>query len=64
VRFFAYPAGRVDARVLPLVRQAGYLLAFTTAPGDVQRASEPFLLHRYEVLDTTGVADLRALLGE
>jgi peptidoglycan/xylan/chitin deacetylase (PgdA/CDA1 family) len=63
-RFFAYPAGRVDAQVLPLLRRAGYLLAFTTAPGDVQRASEPFLLHRFEVLDTTGVAGLRALLGE
>jgi hypothetical protein len=47
-----------------LVRKAGYLLAFTTAPGDVRRASEPFLLHRYEVLDSTGVAGLRALLGE
>jgi peptidoglycan/xylan/chitin deacetylase (PgdA/CDA1 family) len=63
VRFFAYPAGRVDAQVLPLVRKAGYLLAFTTAPGDVQRAGEPFLIHRYEVLDTTGVAGLKALLG-
>jgi peptidoglycan/xylan/chitin deacetylase (PgdA/CDA1 family) len=64
VRFFAYPAGRVDAQVLPLVRKAGYLLAFTTAPGDLQRASEPFLLHRYEVLDTTGVRGLKALLGK
>jgi len=63
VQLFAYPAGRVDAQVLPLVRQAGYVLAVTTAPGDVQRANEPFLLHRYEVLATTGVSGLRALLG-
>jgi peptidoglycan/xylan/chitin deacetylase (PgdA/CDA1 family) len=64
VQFFAYPAGRVDARVLPLVRRAGYVLAFTTAPGDVQRASEPFLLRRDEVLATTGVGGLRALLRD
>jgi peptidoglycan/xylan/chitin deacetylase (PgdA/CDA1 family) len=63
VQFFAYPAGRVDAQVLPLVARAGYVLAVTTAPGDVQRADEPFLLHRYEVLDTTGVAGLRELLS-
>ncbi len=63
VQLFAYPAGRVDAQVLPLVRKAGYVLAVTTAPGDVQRANEPFLLHRYEVLATTGVSGLRALLG-
>jgi peptidoglycan/xylan/chitin deacetylase (PgdA/CDA1 family) len=62
VQFFAYPAGRVDAQVLGLVRRAGYVLAVTTAPGDVQRAGEPFLLHRYEVLATTGVDGLRALL--
>ena len=52
------------AQVLPLVRQAGYVLAVTTAPGDAQRASEPFLLHRYDVLASTGVAGLRALLGD
>ena len=63
VQLFAYPAGRVDTQVLRLVRKAGYVLAVTTAPGDVQRASEPFLLHRYEVLATTGVAGLKAMLG-
>ena len=64
VQFFAYPAGRVDAQVVRLARRAGYVLAFTTAPGDVQRANEPFLLHRYEVLAATGVGGLRALLGD
>ena len=63
VQWFAYPGGRVDAALLPLVRRAGYVLAMTTRPGDEQRADEPFLLHRYEVLDTTGVAGLRALLS-
>jgi peptidoglycan/xylan/chitin deacetylase (PgdA/CDA1 family) len=47
VQWFAYPAGREDARVRKLVVEAGYVLAVTT---------------RYEVLDSTGVAGLAALL--
>ncbi len=63
VQWFAYPAGRFDARTERLVGQAGYVLAVTTEPGSTQSASAPFALHRYEVLDTTGVRGLAALLG-
>jgi peptidoglycan/xylan/chitin deacetylase (PgdA/CDA1 family) len=63
VQWFAYPAGRFDARTERLVGQAGYVLAVTTEPGSAQSASAPFALHRYEVLDTTGVRGLAALLG-
>ena len=62
VQWFAYPAGRFDERTEALVRQAGYVLAVTTEPGSGQRAQQPFALHRYEVLDTTGVRGLAALL--
>jgi peptidoglycan/xylan/chitin deacetylase (PgdA/CDA1 family) len=62
VEWFAYPAGAVDAAVLPLVHRAGYLLAVTTRPGSYQSARDPFELHRYEVLATTGVAGIRATL--
>jgi peptidoglycan/xylan/chitin deacetylase (PgdA/CDA1 family) len=62
VQWFAYPAGAVDAHVLPLVREAGYVLAVTTQPGVEQSAADPFELHRYEILDTTGVAGLAGLL--
>jgi hypothetical protein len=44
------------------VRAAGYVLAVTTQPGDVQRADEPFLLHRDEILDTTGLRGFEALM--
>jgi len=63
VPWFAYPGGREDPTVVALARRAGYLLAATTAPGDLQRASRPLELRRYEVLDTTGVQGLAALLG-
>jgi peptidoglycan/xylan/chitin deacetylase (PgdA/CDA1 family) len=62
VQWFAYPAGREDARVRKLVAEAGYVLAVTTQPGAVQQAGDPLELHRYEVLDSTGVAGLAALL--
>ena len=63
VQWFAYPAGRENPTVVRLVRRAGYVLAVTTQPGDVQSAGDPLRLHRYEVLDTTGVRGLAALLG-
>jgi peptidoglycan/xylan/chitin deacetylase (PgdA/CDA1 family) len=63
VQWFAYPAGRFDARTEMLVRQAGYVLAVTTQPGSKQSAEQPFALHRYEVQDTTGVRGLASLLG-
>ncbi|HET8894411.1 MAG TPA: polysaccharide deacetylase family protein [Gaiellaceae bacterium] len=61
VWWFAYPAGRFDATAVALVARAGYRLALTTRPGAVQRV--PLLLHRFEVLDTTGVRGLAALVG-
>lgn len=63
VQWFAYPAGAEDARAVALVRQAGYVLAVTTRPGSKQSAADPLELHRYEVLDSTGVAGLAAMLA-
>jgi peptidoglycan/xylan/chitin deacetylase (PgdA/CDA1 family) len=62
VQWFAYPAGRFNAHSEELVRQAGYVLAMTTQPGSAQSAQAPLALHRYEVLDTTGVTGLAAML--
>jgi peptidoglycan/xylan/chitin deacetylase (PgdA/CDA1 family) len=63
VQWFAYPFGGVDGPVAALTRQAGYVLAVTTRPGRVQDGSRPLELHRDEVLDTTGVAGVAALVG-
>jgi peptidoglycan/xylan/chitin deacetylase (PgdA/CDA1 family) len=64
VQWFAFPAGAADARVVALVRRAGYLLAVTTHPGSLQSAGDPLELHRYEILDSTHVSGLAALLGQ
>jgi peptidoglycan/xylan/chitin deacetylase (PgdA/CDA1 family) len=63
VQWFAYPAGAEDARVVALVRRAGYVLAVTTKPRAVQSAAAPLELRRYEVLDSTGVRGLASLVG-
>ena len=62
VQWLAYPAGAVDARIVELARRAGYVLAVTTRPGRTQGAADPLELHRFEVLDSTGVAGLAAML--
>lgn len=63
VPWFAYPAGRFDASVVALARRAGYVLAVTTQPGSAQSAQHPLELHRFEVLDSTSIAELAALVG-
>ena len=56
----AYPFGSADDRVARLAARAGYLLGFTEHPGAVQRV--PLLLHRFEILPSTGVGGVRALV--
>jgi peptidoglycan/xylan/chitin deacetylase (PgdA/CDA1 family) len=63
VQWFAYPAGAYDARIVDLARRAGYVLAVTTQPGALQSAQTPLELHRYEILDSTHVSGLAALLA-
>jgi peptidoglycan/xylan/chitin deacetylase (PgdA/CDA1 family) len=63
VQWLAYPEGGVNAGVVALAQRAGYVLAVTTSPGRVQSSQSPLELHRYEVLDTTGVAGVASMLG-
>jgi peptidoglycan/xylan/chitin deacetylase (PgdA/CDA1 family) len=62
VQWFAYPSGAENAHSSDLVRRAGYVLAVTTHPGDLQNAVSALELRRYEVLDTTGVAGVAAFV--
>lgn len=62
-QWLSYPAGKEDPAVLALARRAGYVLAVTTQAGEIQSAARPLLLHRDEVLSTTGVGGLAAMLG-
>lgn len=46
VRFFAYPYGKFDSQLKEMVKEAGYLGAFSTLPGKNGIAEDPFLLRR------------------
>ena len=63
VQALADPYGAHDARVVRMARASGYVLAVTTLPGSRQRARAPLELRRIQVLDSTGVRGLVALLG-
>lgn len=63
VPWLCYPYGAYDARVARFAQRAGYLLAVTTEPGQIQSARQPLALKRLRVLDSTGVPGLAAMLG-
>ena len=48
-RLFAYPYGKEDERVRSAVQRAGFVAAFTVAPGRVRPGQDPFRLPRIEV---------------
>jgi peptidoglycan/xylan/chitin deacetylase (PgdA/CDA1 family) len=48
-RFFCYPSGHYDARVIAAVKAAGYLAATTTQPGWARPTADPFALSRIRV---------------
>jgi peptidoglycan/xylan/chitin deacetylase (PgdA/CDA1 family) len=62
VDFFAYPAGRYDARVEAAVRVAGYRGAVTTAPGLASPHGDPDTLPRIRVTPAMTAATLLARL--
>jgi len=51
-RFFSYPHGEHDDRVRETVRAAGFVGAFTTAPGRIARRTNRYALHRIEIFPT------------
>jgi peptidoglycan/xylan/chitin deacetylase (PgdA/CDA1 family) len=61
-RFFCYPAGRYDARVIAAVSAAGYLGATTTRFG-LASPNEPFELARIRVDRGDGAPGLRRKLA-
>jgi peptidoglycan/xylan/chitin deacetylase (PgdA/CDA1 family) len=66
VTAFAYPAGRYDARVEAIVRDAGFTDALSTDAGHIDSAvlaRDMFALPRYRVLRGSGLTLMRDVLG-
>jgi peptidoglycan/xylan/chitin deacetylase (PgdA/CDA1 family) len=62
VRNFCYPAGEYDDAVIAAVEAAGYSAATTEIPGYADRGA-PFELARLEILGSSGVEGLAAMLA-
>jgi hypothetical protein len=54
IHLFSYPYGDFDAELIGVVRDAGFLGAFTVQPGLVRSGSNRLLLPRYEVTRADG----------
>lgn len=57
VDFFAYPSGQFNEKVEKAVKNAGYLMAFTTQRGWANRAMNPLLIHRVYCFASMGIAE-------
>lgn len=62
VSCMAYPAGRHDAKSIDTVKSSGYLMAFGTEYGFIERGAELFSLPRIRVDRADGVDGLRKKL--
>lgn len=62
IYWLSYPAGSYDDDVLRYAKQAGYLLAVTTEPGEQQSSDAPLGLMRYRVRNDTGLEGFKELV--
>lgn len=59
----AYPNGDHDSIVQRETRQAGYALAFTTIPGQVDITSDPLAIRRININDNVAGSEARLLMA-
>lgn len=62
VYWFCYPAGKYDADVIASLKEAGYLLATSTDPGEQQSSDDPYVLMRYRVRSDTGLEGFKEMV--
>ncbi|MHB1651796.1 MAG: polysaccharide deacetylase family protein [Desulfitobacteriaceae bacterium] len=57
IKFLAYPSGTYNSKVEKAVKDAGYIMAFTTDRGWANRKTDPLLEHRVYCYATIGMAE-------
>jgi peptidoglycan/xylan/chitin deacetylase (PgdA/CDA1 family) len=62
-KWFCYPSGRYDPRVIDEVRRQGFVGATTVVPGWAVPADDPYRLPRLRVLGGTSPSSLLALIA-
>lgn len=59
VDYLVYPSGQFNEKVEKAVKNAGYLMAFTTQRGWANRTMDPFLIHRVYCFANMGIAKFK-----
>lgn len=57
IHFFAYPSGKHNDTVLKAVKDAGYLMAFSTLKGWTSETMNPLLVHRVYCYASMGITE-------
>lgn len=63
-RYFAYPAGKYDERVIEVLQAAGFWGALTVEPGKTHRLTNAFTWRRIRASGNETLIDLALRLGE
>ncbi len=63
-RYFAYPAGKYDDRVIEVLQEAGFWGALTVEPGKNHRSANAFTWRRIRANGNETLVDLALRLGE
>ncbi len=61
-KYFAYPYGAYNKRLINMLKSSGYKLAFTTKKGYTHDYDNPYKLNRYPIFPTTTVNNLKNFL--
>lgn len=58
-RYFSYPYGRYNGTIRELVKNAGFIAAFTTDPGFIRPGDDPYSIKRTLIAPSDSVFDLK-----
>ncbi len=47
--YFAYPYGRYNKNLFPIIKESGYKMAFATSKGKVRTGDNPYCINRYGI---------------
>lgn len=61
--YFAYPFGAYNEKIIKMLKELGYTLAFTTKPGKVTIKTDPMEINRYPMYTSTSVENLAEILN-
>jgi peptidoglycan/xylan/chitin deacetylase (PgdA/CDA1 family) len=62
-QFFCYPLGRYNRTTIQILKETGHLTATTTSDGTLKYSTDPFIMSRLRIRNTTAVSTLDWLVN-